>query len=434
MKDTLPARPPLHLFEGFGVELEYMIASADRLDVAPIADQLLAAAALDEAATGEPAAAGTAVSDVEFGPVAWSNELVLHVLEFKTNGPAASLQGLSGLFHENIQRASRLLSELGGQLLPTAMHPWMDPAREMQLWPHDYGPVYEAFDRIFDCRGHGWANLQSVHINLPFAGSETDSSEFGRLHAAIRLLLPLLPGLAASSPIHDGQPAGFLDSRLDVYRRNARAVPSVSGRVIPERAFSRSRYDELIFQPMYTDIAPHDPAGLLQEEFLNSRGAIARFERGAIEIRVLDIQECPAADVAICAAIVAVLRRLVAEEWTPLSEQQSVEIEPLERVLLASIRDADQAIVEDAGVLAQFGLAARRWTVGEIWQALLERECRQDSDFAATWLPSLQPILEHGPLARRILRRTGPTPDRARLRAVWRELGECLVSNEPFVV
>ena len=83
----------------------------------------------------------------------------------------------------------------------------------MRLWPHENREVYDAFDRIFSCKGHGWANLQSMHINLPFA----DDAEFGRLHAAIRFLMPLMPGLTASSPVmdgvvdrHRGQPAGGL--------------------------------------------------------------------------------------------------------------------------------------------------------------------------------------------------------------------------------
>ncbi|HAL85576.1 MAG TPA: hypothetical protein DCM31_01010, partial [Deferribacteraceae bacterium] len=37
---------------------------------------------------------------------------------------------------------------------------------------------------------------------------------------------------------------------------------------------------------MYRDIAPYDPECILQEEWLNSRGAIARFDRKAIEIRL----------------------------------------------------------------------------------------------------------------------------------------------------
>ena len=89
--------------------------------------------------------------------------------------------------------------------MPTGMHPWMDPAREFELWPHGDREIYAAFDRIFDCRGHGWANLQSMHLNLPFA----DDDEFGRLHAAIRALLPLLPALAASSPFADGHARGL---------------------------------------------------------------------------------------------------------------------------------------------------------------------------------------------------------------------------------
>ena len=52
---------------------------------------------------------------------------------------------------------------------------------------------------------------------------------------------------------------------------------------------------------MYDDIAPLDPDAVLQHEWLNARGAIARFDRNTIELRVLDVQECPRADLAICA-------------------------------------------------------------------------------------------------------------------------------------
>ncbi len=63
--------------------------------------------------------------------------------------------------------------------------------------------------------------------------------------------------------------------------------------------FTEENYRRQIFQRMYDDIAPLDPDGVLQDEFLNSRGAIARFDRGSIEIRVINIQECPAADLAV---------------------------------------------------------------------------------------------------------------------------------------
>src|SRR5262249_20775901 len=187
---------PLHLCQGFGVELEYMIVDADSLHVLPVADRVL------------HSVAGEYVNDVERGAITWSNELALHVIELKTTEPAPHLDGLCASFEESIGEINERLAPLKGRLMPTAMHPWMEPDREMRLWPHDYSPVYEAFNRIFDCRGHGWANLQSVHLNLPFANDK----EFARLHAAVRLLLPLLPALAASSPVVEGRPTGFLDA------------------------------------------------------------------------------------------------------------------------------------------------------------------------------------------------------------------------------
>ncbi|MEW4527674.1 glutamate-cysteine ligase family protein [Maioricimonas sp. JC845] len=404
----------LSLFEGFGIELEYMIVDSQTLNVRPIADHVL------------HHVAGRYQSEVERGPLAWSNELALHVLELKTNGPAETIAPLAQQFHTDVCEVSRILASEGAQLMPTAMHPWMDPHSEMRLWPHEHSPVYEAFNRIFDCRGHGWANLQSMHINLPFA----DDEQFGRLHAAIRLLLPLLPALAASSPLMDSRATGRLDNRLQVYRSNARRIPSVTGRVIPEPAYTRADYDRLIFEPMYADIAPLDPAGILQDEFLNARGAIARFCRNTIEIRLIDVQECPRADLAIFAAVVSVLRRLVSETWTPAAEQMTVPIAPLERVLLATIDDADQATIDDAAYLRHFGIETARISTRELWQHLV------DSAPAGDWPEgtrhALQQILSQGCLARRILARLGPDFAPNRLHAVYAELCECLHRNELF--
>jgi carboxylate-amine ligase len=407
----------LPLFSAFGVELEYMLVDARTLDVRPICDQVLAAEA------------GEQVADVERGAIAWSNELALHVIELKTNGPAESLAGLPAQFQENVARINDVAAQFGARLLPTAMHPWMDPHRELQLWPHDYGPVYETFHRIFDCRGHGWANLQSVHLNLPFANDD----EFGRLHAAIRLILPLLPGLAASSPVMDGRVTGVLDNRLEVYRTNSRRIRSVTGRVIPEPAYTEVEYDRQIFQPMYAEIAPLDPDGVLQDEFLNARGAIARFSRGAIEIRVLDVQESPQMDVAICAALVQVLKQLVSERWSSLLDQQFVAIDPLESLLLRTIRDADAAAIEDVGYLRHFGAEDLvGGTVGDLWRRLINEAARGDREFDAVWGDTLNHLLTRGPLARAIRNRLGPVADRPALESIYGGLSNCLAHGRSF--
>jgi carboxylate-amine ligase len=269
----------LGLFGGFGVELEYMVVDRATFAVRPIVDELLRHFA------------GAYVGDFEDGPIAWSNELALHVVELKTNGPAPALRGVATAFQKSLARLETALAPMGARLLPGGMHATMDPQREFRRWPHDYGDVYGAYDRIFDCRGHGWSNLQSCHLNLPFANDD----EFGRLHLAARALLPLLPALAASSPFREGRFTGWLDTRLAEYRNNQVRVPRIAGLVVPEPVTTRADYFAQILEPIWADIAPLDPENLLREQWLNSRGVVAKFFRDALEIRVLDVQEQPAA-------------------------------------------------------------------------------------------------------------------------------------------
>ncbi len=415
---------PLGLFQAFGLELEYMIVRADTLNVLPIADEVLRKAA------------GELVSEVDLGEVSWSNELALHVLELKTSAPAPSLEGLSHAFQDNVRRANQILAEFNACLLPTAMHPWMDPDTEMKLWPHEYNPVYEAYHRIFDCRGHGWANLQSAHLNLPFA----NEAEFGRLHAAIRLLLPILPALAASSPILQRQWTGAMDNRLDAYRKNSRRVPSITGSVVPEAAFTLEQYDREILQRMYDDMAELDVNGVLRHEWLNSRGAIARFDRGAIEIRVLDVQECPAADVAIVRLIAGVLQVLVAETWSDLPTQQSMETERLASIYRDCVHNADQSLINDSQYLAQLGAGPGQCTAADLWKRLEQATRQADARRqAARPAPAsgrqseeeaLRVILSVGPLSRRIQRAL--QSDMTQLEDVYRQLAQCLEEGKSF--
>lgn len=402
---------PLSLFEGFGVELEYMLVDARILDVYPAADKLL------------EAAAGKLSADVEFGDQAWSNELALHVIEFKTNGQAPTLEGLDKRFAADVARANALLAPIGGQLMPTGAHPWMDPTTQTELWPHEYNAVYAAFNRIFDCQGHGWSNLQSMHLNLPFSGDE----EFGKLHAAVRLILPILPALAASSPILDGAVTGFADARMEAYSRNCARIPQVSGLLVPERAFTRREYEKRILNPMFKALRPQDKEGVLRFEWLNARGAIARFERDAIEIRVLDVQECPAADLAVAALAVA------AETWQDLKAQQKWEPEPLARILRSVSQGGDQGVVDDPAYLKALGLTNRRsCKASEIW-LFMAKNALPTEGFDPDWSNPLEAILTKGALSTRILARLAGDLRRERLREVYAELCDCLAANRTFL-
>jgi gamma-glutamyl:cysteine ligase YbdK (ATP-grasp superfamily) len=417
MNDDEEGEPPiLHAFMGYGIELEYMIVDRDSLSVLPLSDRLLRDAP------------GSENNEMRRGRMGWSNELVMHVLEVKNLRPTVSLSMLPAAFDAEVREINRLLQPMNAMLMPTAMHPWMDPVRETHLWPHDNEEIYRAYDRIFNSKSHGWANLQSMHVNLPFA----NDGEFERLHAAIRLLLPILPALAASSPFADGRATGMADYRMHVYSSNADAIPSIAGMVIPETITSRAAYEQRILAPMYRDIAPYDPEGVLEKEWLNSRGAIARFDRNAIEIRVIDTQECPRADLAVASAAVDIVRRLYRVEREELIAQQEMPTAALAAVLQACIRDAEQTVIDNAAYLRLLSFPGQRCTAQELWYHLIGQMLDEDDGHAQHWSVPLQTMLERGPLARRILRAAGDGSAGKR-HAVYRELCDCLQEGRMFL-
>ncbi len=343
----------------------------------------------------------------------------------RPTGPRPPSTGWRAAFQEGIRDVVRALEPLGARVMPGAMHPWMDPEGELRLWPHEYNDVYRTFDRIFSCRGHGWANLQSTHLNLPFRGD----GEFHRLHEAIRLVLPLIPALAAASPVLDGRRGPALDNRLLAYRDNARRVPSVTGRVVPEPVAGEEEYRESILEPIYRDLEPLDPEGVLRDEWVNARGAIARFQRGAIEVRVIDAQECPACDVAVVAAVAAAVRSVA--ERPGLVDAGPVATDLLADVLERTIHDAERAQIDAPAYLERLGLPTTPRSAGWAWERLLEDTLGGPQ--GAEWHGPLQVIQARGTLARRLLEAVGPFPSRADLERVWRRLCDGVEAGEPFL-
>jgi carboxylate-amine ligase len=402
-----------HLFEVYGIELEYMLVHNSNFKVAPIVDQLLTKKE------------GKLTADIDNGNIAWSNELVAHVIELKTNGPTANLNSLSALFHENVVEINQLLEGLNAQLLPTACHPLMNPLTDTKLWKHSYSEVYELYNRIFNCKGHGWSNVQSTHINLPFF----DDNEFEKLHAAIRVILPLIPGLCASSPILDGKKTGFKDTRLEFYKTNQKEIPEMTGLVIPERVFSKVDYYATIFEPINKAIKPHDTKNILDHHFLNSRGAIARFDRNAIEIRLVDIQECPKADIAICVLIIEVLKLLVNKKLGALQHQKTWTKEALFAILNPIIKEGESYKISNMEYLELFEINEVS-TVQEIWKHLyaLAKPNIHESHYEA-----LDIILTKGTLATRILNAIGNDYSEQHISAVYTQLAQCLQENKLFV-
>jgi gamma-glutamyl:cysteine ligase YbdK (ATP-grasp superfamily) len=269
-----------------------------------------------------------------------------------------------------------------------------------------------------------------MHINIPFK----DDEEFGRLHAAIRLLLPLLPALAASSPIMDGRGTGLHDNRLDVYRTNCARIPSLTGQVIPEPFFQISNYKSQILDRLYRDISPYDPDGILQNEWVNARGAIARFDRNTIEIRVLDVQECPAADVAIAALVLATLDALMDELWCPLDSQQAWPVMPLHDLLIQTIRNGGAAVIDNRDYLTCFGRRKRTATAFELWQDIANEVLPEVVQRVTTSPPNPTiTLIEKGSLAGRIVQRLGDSISQRNLHSTFALLRDNLAYGEMFL-
>jgi carboxylate-amine ligase len=378
MEPTKPTKT-YSLFECIGIELEYMIVNRNTLMPAPISDQLILKKL------------GQITDELENGSISWSNELVLHVLELKTTNPMPGVEGLAHDFHQNILEINEILEPLDAQLMPTAMHPLFNPLKDVKLWPHERNEIYSRYNQIFDCKGHGWGNLQSMHINLPFANDE----EFYLLHEAIRHIMPLIPALTASSPIFDGQKSEILDNRLAFYEQNQKKIPSITGKVIPESVANKAEYEKVIFKRIFQDIAPFDKDKSLQYEWLNSRGAIARFDRNAIEIRIIDLQECPAADIAVAEFIVQALKFIIPciKEHNPIDEYELYDIYRL------ALEKGGKSIISNEEYLRIFDLDKNsKVSIENVWKNILKHVYLADDKKAI-----IEYILENGNLSQRIL-------------------------------
>lgn len=402
---------PLHSV--MGVEIEYMLVDKDNLNVQPKSDVIL-----------KSLSQGELKNEIELGDIAISNELVMHVLELKNNGPKSLDAPIAEHFQNALLNLEPLLSKHNLQLLPSGAHPWMNPLTETKRWPYGNNEIYQQYDQIFDCKGHGWSNLQSMHVNLPFSNDQ----EFCELHNSIRLLLPLLPAICASSPLLNGIPTGHLSSRLYYYENNQKKIHSISGELIPEFIVSETEYQEKILQPMYKEISPYDPKGILQFEWLNSRAAIPKFDVKAVEIRILDSQECINADLAIAYVIHALLKELLSQ--SDLHLKQPLSVKHLKSIFDPVLKHGLNHQIDDSAFLSQWQLPAKSMTMTEVWSQLIEKvspQLHKESQRA------LENMLRNGSLSERILKACQNDFSKSKVTQVYRKLGDCLMNNELFI-
>ncbi len=359
---------------------------------------------------------GRIVNFVELPHFTFGKELQTHVMEIKANAPFNAPE----LFEETMQNA--VLTLLGflekyhACLLGTGMHPLLR-LEETSVWPHRHRKIYQEYSEIFNLKQHGWLNIQSFHLNLPYSKEKTGIL----LHNLLAGLCAYLPAISAASPIFEGAIGPNVDNRLNFYKANQREVPSIVGDVVPEYASSFDQYRTAMIGRYSQDLADAGAGkALLFKEWVNSRGVIFRFDRSALEVRVMDEQECVKSDVALSCFIRAALRGLLAEKD-----------ELLPHPLLVSDFDAVMAKGLNAEVLHPKGKTAR-----QVCQHLFKLAWNNAEEDEKKYLWIVKKRIEEGNLSEiirtRVLQKAQKTDLKDAILNVYSTLTTCLSHNQPY--
>ena len=360
---------------------------------------------------------GRIVNFVELPDFTFGKELQLHVMEIKANAPFKS----PVLFEETMQSAVTTLlgfieTKYHARLLGTGMHPLLR-LNETGVWSHRHRKIYQELGKIFNLKQHGWLNIQSFHLNLPYAREEKGIL----LHNLLAGLCVYLPAISASSPIFEGAIGPNVDNRLYFYKENQREVPSITGDVIPEYIYSFHQYRNEVIGQYSLDLAKAGAGKtILSKEWVNSRGVIFRFDRSALEVRMMDEQECIKSDVALSCFIRAALRGLIANQ-----------VELLPHHLLVKDFNSIMAKGLNAKVHHPNGETAR-----QVCQHLFNLALENAEEDEKKYLWIVKKRIESGNLSdlirERILKKTQKTDLNEAIINVYSKLIKCLSNNQPY--
>lgn len=387
-----------------GPEHEFSIVN-DELEALPIVDKII------------KDFHGRVVNFVEQPGFTFGKELQLHVMEFKPNAPFKTPVEFEETMQEAILTIQDFLQrKFHAHLLGTGMHPLLELG-ETGIWPHRHRQIYEAYSRIFNLRRHGWLNIQSFHLNLPYSNEESGIL----LNNTLANICPYLSAISASSPIYEGRLRDRVDNRLYFYKQNQKEIPSVTGDVIPEYTSSFSQYKTNIIGKYSDDLSKAGADKLvLNKEWVNSRGVIFRFDRRAIEIRIMDEQECIKSDVALSCFIRAALRGLMNQD--PEFLPHTVQVQDLNAIIINGL---------SASVHHPHGQTARR-VCEYYYNIALGNATAEEKQY----LPIIQRRIECGNLSEILRERVEKKSQRTDLREAiidtYSELAESLAKNQPY--
>jgi hypothetical protein len=231
-----------------------------------------------------------------------------------------------------------------------------------------------------------------------------------------------LPAITASSPIYEDVMGENVDNRLNFYRLNQMEVPSVTGDVVPEYVNSLGEYKQKIIGKYSADMAAAGANKLiLCRDWVNSRGVIFRFDRKALEVRVMDEQECVKSDVALSCFIRAILRGMIHDE----------EFEFLPHEILVS--DFENVVRDGLSAMVQHHRGRTARQVCQYLFALAEQNASKEE---RNYLPIVKRRIEEGSLSeiirKRVEKKRQKTGFREAVVSVYSQLIKSLIANDPY--
>jgi len=395
--------------EALGPEHEFSIVD-EKLKPLPIADVII------------KQLCGRVRNTVSFPDFVLGKELQKHVMELKAAMPFRSPQNFEETMYGAAVKVLDILEKFGAHFLGLGMHPTLS-LDETRVWDHWDRQIYEAFDRIFDLKQHGWLNIQSFQLNISYR----NESEAVKLYNALAGILPYISAISAASPICESRLGDFANNRLHYYWINQAKIPSITGEIIPEPIDSFETYRNLTIRRYSEDLVKAKaPSYMMNQEWVNSRGAIIRFDRKAIEIRVMDEQECIKSDVALSCFIRALLRGMMQSNNTG-SDVTDLSHCVLVRNLNVIIRDGLDAKINHG----------KYPTARDLCRKLYEIAYDSASEEEKRYLWVIKKRIEDGSLSDTILKhvqtRSQKTDLNEAILVVYSELAEKLGKNEIYV-
>jgi gamma-glutamyl:cysteine ligase YbdK (ATP-grasp superfamily) len=370
---AMPAKSPI------GTEHEYSINDKNYRPLA-ISDKIL------------QQISGEVQYEVPFGGIRVAKELQKHVLELIPATPGSISLLEENLYHGLCELYRATNYEYG--FLGLGMHPLLT-LDQTTYWDHDEQEYYQAYDRLFNIRQHGWLNIQALQINYPYESPDDLVTAFNK----IRSLIPYLVAVSASSPLVEGKTTSYMDNRLVYYRENQAQIPEICHGVLPEKLDRMDDYVR-INQDIYEELK-RCRGEILCHEWVNSRGVIVRFTRKCLEVKAIDEQECLHSDMAISAFLLALLR-------------SDLELEEEESHLLAMLEDA-----------MHHGVAGMRPELEKLLRIAQKNATIEEMRY----LPVVAKRIEQGSLAEIMAQRL---KEGGEIEPMLAEMEWCLKENRPY--